>query len=320
MVVSGTDLPGSSAAAINDDRYVAFERDYRRQVKKAYYLREEDFATLQEYNDYLEEVEDIIEKLMNEETREETRRRLGELSRAAKDKTFVNHRRLQADREGMEEAIKREREEKEAREQEREREKREKVETMLRQRQEALAAVATGEVTAAAAQKELRQRDRAASEAAAEKAAAEPERIEYVPAAPSAQQHAQLAQPVDMAAVKEEPKHMEVRTTSPACPRLPPPAWPRLPPPAWPRLPPPPASRPRASVLSTRQRAAADVDQRQAREVRGGPSAPRARARRRRLRLRAVARALPAGGALRRRAALRHGSLTRDWRGPKPVE
>ena len=32
------------------------ERDYRKQVRKAYYKREEDFDTLREYNDYLEEV------------------------------------------------------------------------------------------------------------------------------------------------------------------------------------------------------------------------------------------------------------------------
>ena len=59
------------------------ERDYRRQVRRAYYKREEDFASLKEYNDYLEEVEDIVEGLLNEATRKDTRERLEKLAASA---------------------------------------------------------------------------------------------------------------------------------------------------------------------------------------------------------------------------------------------
>ena len=46
-----------AAGAMGDAaRALDTERDYRKQVRKAYYKREEDFDTLREYNDYLEEV------------------------------------------------------------------------------------------------------------------------------------------------------------------------------------------------------------------------------------------------------------------------
>ena len=58
----------------------AQELDWRRQVRKAYYLREENFpGDLEKYNDYLEEVEDLIEQLMNERTRAEGKARLEKL-------------------------------------------------------------------------------------------------------------------------------------------------------------------------------------------------------------------------------------------------
>ena len=41
----------------DEARRIEIERDYRRQVRKAWYLREEDFDSLKEYNDYLEETE-----------------------------------------------------------------------------------------------------------------------------------------------------------------------------------------------------------------------------------------------------------------------
>ena len=43
-----------------DESLLAAERDFRREVRRSYYRREEDFPTLRSYNDYLEEVEDPI--------------------------------------------------------------------------------------------------------------------------------------------------------------------------------------------------------------------------------------------------------------------
>ena len=41
---------------MDNDSILKTDRTYRRQVRERYYRREEDFATLKEYNDYLEEV------------------------------------------------------------------------------------------------------------------------------------------------------------------------------------------------------------------------------------------------------------------------
>lgn len=41
---------------MDNDSSLKTDRTYRRQVRERYYRREEDFATLDEYNDYLEEV------------------------------------------------------------------------------------------------------------------------------------------------------------------------------------------------------------------------------------------------------------------------
>ena len=72
------------------DPKLELERDYRRQVRRAYYKREEDFGSLQEYNDYLEEVEDIVEGLLNEATRKDTRERLEKLRTASEELTARN--------------------------------------------------------------------------------------------------------------------------------------------------------------------------------------------------------------------------------------
>ena len=61
------------------DRVLEFDRDYRRQVRRAYYLLPEDFASAREYNDYLEEFEDLVEEFINEETRPMARQKLDRL-------------------------------------------------------------------------------------------------------------------------------------------------------------------------------------------------------------------------------------------------
>lgn len=51
---------GSLAAFQADDKYADNDATWRRRVKAVYNSRTPDFASLREYNDYLEEVEDVI--------------------------------------------------------------------------------------------------------------------------------------------------------------------------------------------------------------------------------------------------------------------
>ena len=86
-------------------RALETERDYRKQVRKAYYMREEDFATLQEYNDYLEEVEDIVYELLHEETRNAGRAKLDARRVASSEITARNRAKLDADKRALSESI-----------------------------------------------------------------------------------------------------------------------------------------------------------------------------------------------------------------------
>ena len=86
-------------------RALETERDYRKQVRKAYYMREEDFATLREYNDYLEEVEDIVYELLHEETRNAGRAKLDARRVASSEVTARNRAKLEADKRALSESI-----------------------------------------------------------------------------------------------------------------------------------------------------------------------------------------------------------------------
>ena len=86
-------------------RALETERDYRKQVRKAYYMREEDFATLREYNDYLEEVEDIVFALLHEETRNAGRAKLDARRVASREVTARNRAKLEADKRALSESI-----------------------------------------------------------------------------------------------------------------------------------------------------------------------------------------------------------------------
>ena len=50
-----------------DDVQCEKDTSWRRRVLKVFNKTEKDFATLQEYNDYLEQVEDMIYSIVNEE-------------------------------------------------------------------------------------------------------------------------------------------------------------------------------------------------------------------------------------------------------------
>ena len=138
------------------ERFIEIDRDYRKQVRKVYYMREEDFATMREYNDYLEEVEEIIELLINDETRAAARVRLDKLSKAAKAKSSQNHAKLDADQRAMKDAIIREKEEAEEKAEQRDRAAQAAAEAQRKQQIALIEDVAAGKQTAAHAQLELR--------------------------------------------------------------------------------------------------------------------------------------------------------------------
>jgi flagellar biosynthesis GTPase FlhF len=91
------------------DRSIEIDRDFRRQVRRAYYLRETDFGTSKEYNDYLEDVEDLIEQLVCEETRPAARARLDQLRNQWAAQTARNQSQHDSERRRREEAIEQER-------------------------------------------------------------------------------------------------------------------------------------------------------------------------------------------------------------------
>ena len=82
-----------------ESRLLDAERDFRRQVRKAYYRREEDFETLREYNDYLEEVEDVVDLLVRGESR--GREKLDAMRARDSAQTLRSRARLDAERRSL---------------------------------------------------------------------------------------------------------------------------------------------------------------------------------------------------------------------------
>jgi len=105
--------------SVDEDRWLAQERDYRRQVNKSYYRREEDFEDIDAYNNYLEEVEEIIEGLVNEKTRPAARARLDKLRAADPALTARNRALFDEDRVALSVAVEREKREAQQRAQQR---------------------------------------------------------------------------------------------------------------------------------------------------------------------------------------------------------
>ena len=63
----------------DQERAIDEDRVWRSQVRKAWYLRRHNFETTPNYNDYLEQVEDLVDELVSKQTREEGKKRLEEL-------------------------------------------------------------------------------------------------------------------------------------------------------------------------------------------------------------------------------------------------
>jgi CDK-activating kinase assembly factor MAT1 len=93
-----------------EDSSVEKEVDIRRKILRDYNKKEEDFPTLREYNDYLEEVEDIIYNLSNGIEVEATKRRVEQYKKDNADAISKNRGRLSRDEELIEELLEQEQE------------------------------------------------------------------------------------------------------------------------------------------------------------------------------------------------------------------
>ncbi|XP_034940666.1 CDK-activating kinase assembly factor MAT1 [Chelonus insularis] len=77
-----------------EDSMVEKEVDIRKRVLRDYNKKEEDFATLREYNDYLEEVETIIYNLSNNIDEVETNKKIEQYRRDNKEQILKNKSKL----------------------------------------------------------------------------------------------------------------------------------------------------------------------------------------------------------------------------------
>ena len=88
---------------------LAEDRKWRRQVRKAYYLRRPNFDTTPQYDDYLEEFEVLAEELVGESTRPQAKERLDRLREQWGRETAENHTQHDAEVRKREQAIEQER-------------------------------------------------------------------------------------------------------------------------------------------------------------------------------------------------------------------
>ncbi|EDW47301.1 GM20498 [Drosophila sechellia] len=106
-----------------EDPMVEKEVDIRRRILRDYNKREEDFASLAEYNDYLEEIEDIVYNLCNNIEIIETNKRIEAYKRDNREVIQRNKTRVGRDEYALEEMLELEKVQEEAPEKQREEEK-----------------------------------------------------------------------------------------------------------------------------------------------------------------------------------------------------
>jgi len=98
-----------------EDPMVEKEVDIRRRILRDYNKREEDFASLAEYNDYLEEIEDIVYNLCNNIDIIETNKRIEAYKRDNREVIQRNKTRVGRDEYALEEMLELEKVQEEAR-------------------------------------------------------------------------------------------------------------------------------------------------------------------------------------------------------------
>jgi len=207
------------AQATGDDRWLAQYSDYRRQVRKAYYRREEDFVSLRSYNDYLEEVEDLVMQLLEPCTRDAAKAKLDKLRATDAALTARNRSRFDEERRKLTERIAQEQYEQHQQLQQRIRAEQAAAEEQARSKAELQDKVAAGKASASEMKVELRKREAAASSLAL-KIKEEPqsdhrvrdtsnERFEYVPTMQAYQQREVLCQPLEPQDARDVPKFLQ---------------------------------------------------------------------------------------------------------------
>ncbi|KAF8794299.1 CDK-activating kinase assembly factor MAT1-like [Argiope bruennichi] len=123
---------------IFEDSSVEKELDIRRRILRDFNKKEEDFNSLREYNDYLEEIETIIFNLANDVDIEATKRKIEQYKKENKTQIMKNKGKLSKEEEELEELLEYEKMESEARKQqvieeelELEKQKRKKKEALI---------------------------------------------------------------------------------------------------------------------------------------------------------------------------------------------
>lgn len=182
------------------ERELDRERDFRRRVRRVYYKREDDFATLREYNDYLEEVEDIITALMGDHTRAEAQKRLDALSAESKDVTARNRAKLQGEKDALRDAVAAQAQEAQRLAEARQQAEQRAAEEQRAQKQQMQAQIAEGSKSAASAQAELALRYQEAAAAASAAAQQQQKQLQQAAGAASGHRYVPSAQAVERAA------------------------------------------------------------------------------------------------------------------------
>ena len=225
---------------MDSNRSIEVDRDFRRQVRRAYYLTRDDFESESLYNDYLEGVEDLIDSLINEETRPAARARLDELRKQHAQQTAKNLALHDAERRQREDDLERQRQEKLQAAQER-RAAELAAEEAARQRRDALQqGIAAGTTSARQARADLHAQPAAPAAVGATQTGAAPSgadaagaRARGAPVPPAAMGFASssgapppqtlwLVQPIDpafaRAVAERQPKFMQKSVTDTAAP------------------------------------------------------------------------------------------------------
>ncbi|KAK3773599.1 hypothetical protein RRG08_022308 [Elysia crispata] len=94
-----------------EDPFVEKEIDIRRKVLRDYNKKEEDFATLEDYNDYLETIETIVYNLSNHINIDETKRMIEQYKKDNREQIKKNQSKLSKDEEMLESLIEQEQQE-----------------------------------------------------------------------------------------------------------------------------------------------------------------------------------------------------------------
>ena len=100
---------GNFKLQLFEDATIDKEVEIRRRILRDFCKTQEDFSTLREYNDYLEEVEDIIFNLANNIDVEETKRKIQDYKEYNKDYIKKNQNKISAERIELEDILNEER-------------------------------------------------------------------------------------------------------------------------------------------------------------------------------------------------------------------